>query len=606
MSLVERSTKHHRSSNGCGVCRYVQLWLIFLDLAKNEWLINILHRRSIRRIRCDETRPSCKQCTETGRSCGGYPPNINRLRSTPTRALAPSQTISQGSLSSSQSHLSAPAQRALLYYRVHTAKHLSGYFHDDFWTTLVLQVGDRDHCVSYTLVALASLHEHFHTEAIERPFLDARKPEDICTKNEGRNGSTWSLPMHHAVSYYVQATRGLHKRLSMGCGGEEIETTLLCCLLLSGFELLRGYHKAALIHLQGSASLLQTWHERQKSKGGGSLWSPRGYFIRERLGALFHRIALQAILYSNAGSGLLPSLSQLVGDGAILAKSTLKNLDDKNENNAPGNPDVRVASPTEARDTIYRLIWQLFLLPEGRRYLPKNGAARKRRTRYRGRDAFIRSLHQWHKALTDFLETHPVGSASSTMLRLFEAAARVIIPTYVSDSDDQMAFDSFSTEFHEMTELAEKLLFHLSQSPYSALPMPPPTDVPHLPSREDNSCFFSLDMGVLHLLYYVVVRCRVKATRYRALALLQRAHARREGVWDSTVTALVAGRVVALEEERARRQGVELEAGGDSNISIPASARVREIWTETDLENRKVMLHYRWEEGVESKDLLSW
>lgn len=538
----------------------------------------------------------------------------NRLRSTAIRALAPSQMTSQGSLFSSQIRLSPPAQRAMQYYRVHTAKHLSGYFHDDFWATLVLQVGARDSCVSYALVALASLHEHLQAEATERSSMKARKTKDICAQGEGRPGSKWSLPMHHAVTYYVEATRGIHKRLSIGLNSGEVETTLLCCLLLSGFELLRGYHQAALIHLQGSASLLQTWHERQKSMCGGSLWSPRGYFIRERLGSLFRRIAIQAMLYSNVGPALLPSSlgGQQRGNGAILAAAALDNVDENSGSTGAESLRVRVASPTGARDTLYQLIWQLCLFPQGNRHFPKKGKEETARmSRIRGRDSkiFVRSLHQWHEALTDFLETHPVDSASSTMLRLFEAAARVMIPTSTSDSEDQMAFDDFSAEFEEMTDLAEKLLFTASSSSYSAVPTPPPNVLQHLNGRMDSSCFFSLDMGVLHLLYYAVVRCRVKDTRSRALALLQRAQARREGAWDSTVTALVAARVVAVEEERAKLQGVgvrELDAGGDGNIRIPAPARVRSMWTDTDLEARKVVLHYEWQQGDESTDVLTW
>lgn len=575
----------------------------------NEAGANTLQRRSIRRIRCDETRPSCKKCTETGRCCEGYRSNTNRLANTRTRALAPSQSLNQVSLSSSESHLSAPAKRSLYYYRVNTAKHLSGYFGDDFWTTSVLQVGDRDHCVSYALVALASLHEHFHTEAVNRSYLDSEQPRDICPQRGQRTRNTLSLPMHRAVTYYVKATRGLHMSISNGRGGEEVETMLLCCLLLSGFELLRGYHKAAQIHLNGSASLLQAWNDRQKSGRGGSMWSPRAYFIRERLGALFHRMALQAMLYSNVGSSLSPFASQFGSDRDIWAASIVDNHGNRNKTITPDKPTVRVSGPIEARDTLYRIIWQLHLLPERQRYLLEDGATQTSRARDKRRDSFIRSLHQWHRALTDYLDQQAVDGASSTMLRLFDAAARVIIPTCILDSDDQMSFDGFSAQFHEMTDLAERLLFPLSPSPYQSLPMPPPKHFPLLfPGNEDESCFFSLDMGVLHLLYYVAVRCRVTATRRRAVTLLQRAQARREGVWDGVATALVAGRVVAMEEERSKRQGVvKVDAGGDGSICIPASARVRSIWTETDLEKRTVMLRCGWQQGVQSsEELLTW
>lgn len=470
----------------------------------------------------------------------------------------------------------------------------------------MLQVGHRDHCVSYALVALASLHEHFHTEATERSSsLTATQAGET---SQGVGPSAMSLPMHHAVSYYAEAVRRLQAKVSSR-GGDEVETTLLCCLLLAGFELLRGYHEAAQIHLHGSASLLQAWQEQQKSSRGGSLWSPRGYFIRERLGPLFHRMALQAVLFSHAGP--TSSSLQFQGDGAVFVPS-MEDRHDKNKNKERTSPDrtgVRVASPTEARDTLYRLIWQLYLLPEGRQNELKG--TKKKRNRDKGRDSFIRSLHQWHEALSDYLKKHPVDGASSDMLKLFHAAAHVMIPTCMSD--DQMAFDGFAAQFHEITDLAEKLLFPRSPSPpltplsADASRAPPLPRLLPSPANQDVSYFFSLDMGVLHLLYYVAIRCRVAATRFRALELLRRAQARREGVWDGTATALVAGRVVAMEEQ-ARQQGMGTEKDrGGSSSSIPAPARVGSVWTETDLENRRVVLRCGWQRDMtSSEELLTW
>lgn len=599
--IMTEFPQNKRSTNGCGVCRSVHFCSSTIARAGKENMADTLPRRSIRRIKCDETRPSCDQCTKTGRSCEGYRPNSTLSTRKPTRALAPLQATCQVSLSSSQGHLSVPAQRALHYYRVNTAKQLSGYFNDDFWTTLVLQVGDREHCVNYALVALASLHEHFHTEATERFPLTTRQPGEICQR--GGQGA-WSLPMHRAVSSYAEAVRRLHEKISKG--GDEVEATLLCCLLLAAFELLRGYHAAAQVHLHGSASLLRVWQDEQKSQGGGSRWSPRSYFIRERLRPLFYRMALQATLFSHSPPAL-PSSSQFVGDDASFATS----IRGKKKRVRSGETGIRVASPTEARDILYQMIWQLYLLPEGRSHAPKR--AQTKQARAKKRNGFIRSLHQWRKALSEYLEEHPINGTSSTILKLFHVAASVIIPTCMSD--DQMAFDSFASQFQEMTDLAEHLLFPPSPlpAPLSAPAVggniktsraPPSPGLLPLPDSQDVPYFFSLDMGVLYLLYYVAIRCRVARTRYRALALLRRAQARREGVWDGAATTLVAGRVVAMEEQ-ARQQGVDVSDDGDGGI--PASARVVSIQTETDLENRKVVLRCGWQlDMMSSEELLAW
>ncbi|KAF9873918.1 hypothetical protein CkaCkLH20_08652 [Colletotrichum karsti] len=505
----------------------------------------------------------------------------------PKRALVPLQTLGQPSLSPSSIQLGAPAQRALQYYRVNTAKQLSGYFDDDFWTTSVLQVGDRDQCVSYALVALASLHEHFNAEAIGAAHLMAKDPEAACRL---AGPDMCSVPMRHALSYYTEAVRRLHTQIST-CAGGQIETTLLCCLLLAAFELLRGYHKESQVHLHGSAGLLQAWQDQNAGRGG-SIWSPRGYFIREKLGPLFCRMALQASLFGHAQPA--PSSSNHGDDGAALA-GFISDTHDSKKRTTYDDAGVRIASSAEARDTLYQLIWHMHLLPEGQHHLK---GTRTKRARAKGQDNFIRGLHQWQDTLFKYLERQQSSSSvSSTMLKLLYTAARVIIPTFTLY--DQMVFDSFATQFREMTDLAEALLFPSS-------PEPPP------PAGHEVSCFFSLDMGVLHLLYHVVIRCRVWSTRHRALALLRRAQARREGVWDGAATALVAGRVVALEEQAARRHSAQIAADGDGDggggsSCIPASARVCSVRTDVDLENRTVVLRCGWQRDTWcSEELLTW
>ena len=112
---------------------------------------------------------------------------------------------------------------------------------------------------------------------------------------------------------------------------------------------------------------------------------------------------------------------------------------------------------------------------------------------------------------------------------------------------------------------------------------------------------------MLHLLYHVAIRCRVARTRGRALALLQRAQARREGVWDGAATALVAGRAIALEEQARRPVGGMAEPGPGGGC-ILAEARVTAIWTETDLENRRVVLRYERQGGTacSEEEVLTW
>ena len=99
--------------------------------------------------------------------------------------------------------------------------------------------------------------------------------------------------------------------------------------------------------------------------------------------------------------------------------------------------------------------------------------------------------------------------------------------------------------------------------------------------------------GCVFPLYFTAARCRHSPTRHRALELLQHCH-RREGLWDSTLAARIAERLIALEEASAQPTATAPRAtnNGDdkcsSNSSIPEvpvpdTARVRAVsvqWTD--------------------------
>ncbi len=58
---------------------------------------------------------------------------------------------------------------------------------------------------------------------------------------------------------------------------------------------------------------------------------------------------------------------------------------------------------------------------------------------------------------------------------------------------------------------------------------------------------FSSDLGIVPVLYYVALNCRVIEIRLQALEMLE-ATPRREGMWDSRVLSLIIRRAMALEE----------------------------------------------------------
>lgn len=83
---------------------------------------------------------------------------------------------------------------------------------------------------------------------------------------------------------------------------------------------------------------------------------------------------------------------------------------------------------------------------------------------------------------------------------------------------------------------------------------------------------FSLDLGIIVPLYVIVSRCRDPSIRRRGLQLLASCN-RREGIWDSTLSARVAERIIAIEEEGAMSHPVLYAS------QIPEYARIRDLAT---------------------------
>jgi len=88
---------------------------------------------------------------------------------------------------------------------------------------------------------------------------------------------------------------------------------------------------------------------------------------------------------------------------------------------------------------------------------------------------------------------------------------------------------------------------------------------------------FSLDMNIVAFLYAVSHKCRDPLVRRKAVARLK-SHPRKEGIWDSVLTARVAERLISIEEEGLG----EVTCCQD----VPDWARISAVDVQFDLEGR--------------------
>lgn len=110
-----------RVRTGCGTCKSVPA--SFPSARYPE-----LTGYRIRKVKCDETKPSCLRCTSTGRKCDGYAPALQ------ASAL---QLYRPGS-SASAHDLRGLEGRALQFFREVVGPVLSGHADTYFWNQLLV------------------------------------------------------------------------------------------------------------------------------------------------------------------------------------------------------------------------------------------------------------------------------------------------------------------------------------------------------------------------------------------------------------------------------------------------------------------------------------
>ncbi|KAB8268019.1 hypothetical protein BDV30DRAFT_246045 [Aspergillus minisclerotigenes] len=126
-----------------------------------------------------------------------------------------------------------------------------------------------------------------------------------------------------------------------------------------------------------------------------------------------------------------------------------------------------------------------------------------------------RYLKEWH------------GGQDPDIMRIWYIIGKMYVAVPPDGSED--AWDQFRPEFETIVSLVESYLLSTRQ----------------LPQKRT----FSFDLGIVSPLYIVGVRCRYISIRYRAIWLLESCE-RREILWDSTLTAMAARRVMEFEESR--------------------------------------------------------
>jgi hypothetical protein len=223
----------------------------------------------LRRIKCDEAKPSCQRCSTTGRKCDGYSSDITISSQTPKNSTD-LQLIQRISV-----HVpgNAEEKRGFDFFLWNTAAELSGYYDSSFWGRLILAASAQKPSIRHAVIAIGALHEDFSRKRLVPSTPSA---EDQKTQ--------------FALNQYAKAMGALRRSLSSG--KEESLTALMSCILLVCFDSLRGWFEAAMVHLQSGLRILRDMRTS----------SERNHIIEDNIAPLFMRLSIQSIIYVNTRS----------------------------------------------------------------------------------------------------------------------------------------------------------------------------------------------------------------------------------------------------------------------------------------------------------------
>lgn len=203
----------------------------------------------IRRVKCDEGKPTCRRCSSSGRACDEYKTNMdagskniaprnvdhaklagrfsNREEGQSLKHHHRNLVIIDQQSDSSQMLVRNPFRsrsdqmesRSMDYFIRRTVPQLSDLSDSKFWCETVLRMIQYDQSVRLCAIAVSSMYEHRFEKTQALQLEIAAEPS-------------------HALRQYNKAIASLMSQVT--CGKAPLEVVLICCILFVCLEFLRG------------------------------------------------------------------------------------------------------------------------------------------------------------------------------------------------------------------------------------------------------------------------------------------------------------------------------------------------------------------------------
>ncbi|KAL4879185.1 hypothetical protein BJY04DRAFT_208764 [Aspergillus karnatakaensis] len=478
----------------------------------------------IRRVKCDEVRPSCAKCVTTGRVCDGYgiweqPPATISLAQKP--AGAPQQTLSLNYPLPLLPGLAHEEKRYLDRFQHLVISKLSQPFGSHFWSSIVTQLSMTEPAVVHGCIALASAYESF------------------IPKDGLESVASTVPPGAFMLRQYNRAIRALTTELSSG-NPVSLRTAVVSCVLFICLEILRGDLNAMQAHFSSGIKLLrqlQNGDRKVALMDSAVLVKHNAEVLDDHLVDVFTRLNLHFLM---------------LGHGSQLKQTFIPSFLYGRRIQIPR----QFYSTREVRQSLTILLLSIIHLIKEAEQLtldtdihpPPPSAVMIEKQK-----ALQSALSEWTAAYE--LSEGRLSTSASTqeklgllMLRMYADIFSAFLGTCFSIKET--SYDTHTAVFESTIKRYEEV-FSIQESTT-------------LNSEFKSNPVFTIDMGFFPPLYSTALKCRNPKIRREALSLLRRFR-HMEGPWTGDKVARVAEYVMRLEEAHFE---------GQSDVVLPEFCRI--------------------------------
>ena len=446
-----------------------------------------------RRVKCDESKPICRRCIVGGRKC-----EYNTVRTAPPRRavvtvyLAPTQ---------SQPVLFVN-DRGLNFFHQKLAAILDGEFDEKFWSRLVLQLSHSEPSIRHAVSATSIIYQDVE--------LSLRHPAGYIDANP------------EAQREWTKAARSLSARIK--AHPNSILVPLVCCLLFTCIDFLRGNVESSMFHVQSGFNILATLRRNSDTvpDSGSNFSTDDLTVIEDHIVPMFSRLS---VLCSLAGKMTPPIYAPTTKEDSPrgdLTNSRRRLFD-------ISDTCIRFIGETSTKAAVFQI------------EIDDLAQQAKLQTR----------LDAWRDQLYKLLgRMQAAGNpAKQDTFNLLLVHYKVIyIWLRVCTIAAETATDLYHADFEELLHYADQIV-----KPGMGVVLPQP---------------LSFEIQILGPLYYTALKCRHPAIRRRALEMLRLAP-RREGLWNAHYAYVTAKRVIELEERHLKGRELPDESSRLHGLPLP-------------------------------------